>query len=105
MEIVEQVPSIEKKRWPCGKVSLNSRAGPKRSHHPCRILNVLCIFPIQAAIVGHVAHVAQFHRRLLLLDIFDRPGITQVQDMDIVADLSDALHPPLALFESRRVPG
>jgi len=27
------------------------------------------------------------------------PRITQIQDMDIIADFSDALHPPLPLFE------
>ena len=36
--------------------------------------------------------------------ILDRPGVTKVQDMDVVAHLTDALHTSFALRESRRVP-
>ena len=36
--------------------------------------------------------------------VLDRAGISQVQDVDIVANLADPLHASLALFEPRWVP-
>ena len=37
--------------------------------------------------------------------VLDRAGVAQVKDLDVVADLADALNATLALFEPRRVPG